>query len=219
MVEGWHSSSTFASTIACYIILLELDKILLDHHISNQTCGTGHSISCILCTLSTFDGNKLTRMFMGVSVIENVLSPEWQKSLLLFVQNFAGKLKMFKSVKSTITTEPPVESADRDCHRVLSRCVIIEAFSSADSASAAAIETRATPHCRLSGCCSNLSYLFAKYFYHRCSYNVADSKVQCLHRIFLHTKQCRAHLMLYSIMRIVQHLMCGRCVIINVIMI
>lgn len=219
MVEGWHSSSTFASTIACYIILLELDKILLDHHISNQTCGTGHSISCILCTLSTFDGNKLTRMFMGVSVIENVLSPEWQKSLLLFVQNFAGKLKMFKSVKSTITTEPPVESADRDCHRVLSRCVIIEAFSSAASASAAAIETRATPHCRLSGCCSNLSYLFAKYFYHRCSYNVADSKVQCLHRIFLHTKQCRAHLMLYSIMRIVQHLMCGRCVIINVIMI
>ena len=112
MVEGWHSSSTFASTIACYIILLELDKILLDHHISNQTCGTGHSISCILCTLSTFDGNKLTRMFMGVSVIENVLSPEWQKSLLLFVQNFAGKLKMFKSVKSTISTEPPVESAD-----------------------------------------------------------------------------------------------------------
>ena len=219
MVEGWHSSSTFASTIACYIILLELDKILLDHHISNQTCGTGHSISCILCTLSTFDGNKLTRMFMGVSVIENVLSPEWRKSLLLFVQNFAGKLKMFKSVKSTITTEPPVESADRDCHRVLSRCVIIEAFSSAASASAAAIETRATPHCRLSGCCSNLSYLFAKYFYHRCSYNVADSKVQCLHRIFLHTKQCRAHLMLYSIMRIVQHLMCGRCVIINVIMI
>ena len=219
MVEGWHSSSTFASTIACYIILLELDKILLDHHISNQTCGTGHSISCILCTLSTFDGNKLTRMFMGVSVIENVLSPEWQKSLLLFVQNFAGKLKMFKSVKSTITTEPPVESADRDCHRVLSRCVIIEAFSSAASASAAAIETRATPHCRLSGCCSNLSYLFAKYFYHRCSYNVADSKVQCLHRIFLHTKQCRAHLMLYSIMRIVQHLMCGRCVIINVIII
>ena len=217
MVEGWHSSSTFASTIACYIILLELDKILLDHHISNQTCGTGHSISCILCTLSTFDGNKLTRMFMGVSVIENVLSPEWQKSLLLFVQNFAGKLKMFKSVKSTITTEPPVESADRGCHRVLSRCVIIEAFSSAASASAAAIETRATPHCRLSGCCSNLSYLFAKYFYHRCSYNVADSKVQCLHRIFLHTKQCRAHLMLYSIMRIVQHLMCGRCVIINVI--
>ena len=135
MVEGWHSSSTFASTIACYIILLELDKILLDHHISNQTCGTGHSISCILCTLSTFDGNKLTRMFMGVSVIENVLSPEWQKSLLLFVQNFAGKLKMFKSVKSTISTEPPVESADRDCHRVLSRCVIIEAFSSAASAS------------------------------------------------------------------------------------
>ena len=219
MVEGWHSSSTFASTIACYIILLELDKILLDQHISNQTCGTGHSISCILCTLSTFDGNKLTRMFMGVSVIENVLSPEWWKSLLLFVQNFAGKLKMFKSVKSTISTEPPVESADRDCHRVLSRCVIIEAFSSAASASAAAIETRATPHCRLSGCCSNLSYLFAKYFYHRCSYNVADSKVQCLHRIFLHTKQCRAHLMLYSIMRIVQHLMCGRCVIINVIMI
>ena len=219
MVEGWHSSSTFASTIACYIILLELDKILLDHHISNQTCGTGHSISCILCTLSTFDGNKLTRMFMGVSVIENLLSPQWRKSLLLFVQNFAGKLKMFKSVKSTITTEPPVESADRDCHRVLSRCVIIEAFSSAASASAAAIETRATPHCRLSGCCSNLSYLFAKYFYHRCSYNVADSKVQCLHRIFLHTKQCRAHLMLYSIMRIVQHLMCGRCVIINVIMI
>ena len=218
-MEGGHSSSTFASTIACYIILLELDKILLDHHISNQTCGTGHSISCILCTLSTFDGNKLTRMFMGVSVIENVLSPEWQKSLLLFVQNFAGKLKMFKSVKSTISTEPPVESADRDCHRVLSRCVIIEAFSSAASASAAAIETRATPHCRLSGCCSNLSYLFAKYFYHRCSYNVADSKVQCLHRIFLHTKQCRAHLMLYSIMRIVQHLMCGRCVIINVIMI
>ena len=217
MVEGWHSSSTFASTIACYIILLELDKILLDHHISNQTCGTGHSISCILCTLSTFDGNKLTRMFMGVSVIENVLSPEWQKSLLLFVQNFAGKLKMFKSVKSTISTEPPVESADRDCHRVLSRCVIIEAFSSAASASAAAIETRATPHCRLSGCCSNLSYLFAKYFYHRCSYNVADSKVQCLHRIFLHTKQCRAHLMLYSIMRIVQHIMCRRCVIINVI--
>ena len=219
MVEGWHSSSTFASTIACYIILLELDKILLDQHISNQTCGTGHSISCILCTLSTFDGNKLTRMFMGVSVIENLLSPEWRKSLLLFVQNFAGKLKMFKSVKSTITTEPPVESADRDCHRVLSRCVIIEAFSSAASASAAAIETRATPHCRLSGCCSNLSYLFAKYFYHRCSYNVADSKVQCLHRIFLRTKQCRAHLMLYSIMRIVQHLMCGRCVIINVIMI
>ena len=219
MVEGWHSSSTFASTIACYIILLELDKILLDHHISNQTCGTGHSISCILCTLSTFDGNKLTRMFMGVSVIENLLSPEWRKSLLLFVQNFAGKLKMFKSVKSTITTEPPVESADRDCHRVLSRCVIIEAFSSAASASAAAIETRATPHCRLSGCCSNLSYLFAKYFYHRCSYNVADSKVWCLHRIFLRTKQCRAHLMLYSIMRIVQHLMCGRCVIINVIMI
>ena len=219
MVEGWHSSSTFASTIACYIILLELDKILLDHHISNQTCGTGHCISCILCTLSTFDGNKLTRMFMGVSVIENVLSPEWRKSLLLFVQNFAGKLKMFKSVKSTISTEPPVESADRDCHRVLSRCVIIEAFSSADSASAAAIETRATPHCRLSGCCSNLSYLFAKYFYHRCSYNVADSKVWCLHRIFLRTKQCRAHLMLYSIMRIVQHLMCGRCVIINVIMI
>ena len=92
-------------------------------------------------------------------------------------------------------------------------------FSSAASASAAAIETRATPHCRLSGCCSNLSYLFAKYFYHRCSYNVADSKVWCLHRIFLRTKQCRAHLMLYSIMRIVQHLMCGRCVIINVIMI
>ena len=191
----------------------------MDHHISNQTCGTGHSISCILCTLSTFDGNKLTRMFMGVSVIENLLSPEWRKSLLLFVQNFAGKLKMFKSVKSTITTEPPVESADRDCHRVLSRCVIIEAFSSAASASAAAIETRATPHCRLSGCCSNLSYLFAKYFYHRCSFNAAHSKFWCLHQIFLRTKQCRAHLMLYSIMRIVQHLMCGRCVIINVIMI
>ena len=52
---------------------------------------------------------------------------------------------------------------------------------------AAAIETRATPHCRLSGCCSNRSYLFAKYFYHRCSYNVADNKVWCLHRIFLRT--------------------------------
>ena len=76
MVEGpggVNSSSTFASTIACYIILLELDKILLDHHISNQTCGTGHSISCTFCTLSMFDGNKLTRMFMGDSVWKNVL--------------------------------------------------------------------------------------------------------------------------------------------------
>ena len=36
---------------------------------------------------------------------------------------------------------------------------------------AAAIETWATPHWRLSGSCSNLSYLFAKYFYHRCSDN------------------------------------------------
>ena len=35
---------------------------------------------------------------------------------------------VLKSEKSTITTESLVESADRDCHRVLSRCVIIEAF-------------------------------------------------------------------------------------------
>ena len=41
---------------------------------------------------------------------------------------------------------------------------------------AAAIETWATPHWRLSGSCSNLSYLFAKYFYHRCS----DNEMQCV---------------------------------------
>ena len=118
-----------------------------------------------------------------------VVWPEIRKSLLLIVQNFAGKWKnCVQMSKSTLsTTESPVESADRGCHRVLSRCVIIEPFSSADSASAAAIETRATPHCRLSGCCSNRSYLFAKYFYHLCLYNVADNKVWCLHRIFLRT--------------------------------
>ena len=152
-------------------------------------------ISCILCTLSTFDGNKLTRMFMGNSVIENILSSEWwcgRKSRKAYfwlskILQENGKI-VFKWVKALYLLQNRRWSQQTEAVTAYYPAVSLSRlFPQQILPPAAAIETRATPHCRLSGCCSNLSYLFAKYFYHLCSYNVADNKVWCLHRIFLRT--------------------------------
>ena len=123
---------------------------------------------------------------------------------------------LFTWVKSTVTTEPPVESADRGCHRVLSRCVIIEATSSFFLRRFCLPLPLLRPGPHLTGAC--LAVVQIAVIYLQNIFIIDARTMQCCRRqflvivstiqIFTYIIQSNAvHLVLYSIMRIVQHTM------------
>ena len=119
---------------------------------------------------------------------------------------------MFKSIRNT-TTESSVVSADRGCHRVLSRCVIIEATSTFFLRRFCLPLPLLRPGPHLTGACLGLVQISVIYLQNifiidartmQC--NVADGSFWWLYQLYKSLPTINnVHLVLYSIMRIVQH--------------